>query len=129
MLDDLKKAVDHYKELDHTVIIFALKLLSKRCHENSVKHGFWGNRGRAKRNVPEMIALMHSELSEMLEAYRHDNPPSEHVPEISGMDEELADLMIRVFDFCGGFDIDIAKAIELKMKFNETREHKHGKVC
>lgn len=64
------------------------------------------------------IALMHSELSEALEAYRHGNPPSEHIPEFSGVEEELADLAIRIMDHGCARGHRVAEAIIAKMAFN-----------
>ena len=40
---------------------------AREVHENSVRHGWWED----KRDLPEIIALCHSELSEALEAYRN----------------------------------------------------------
>ena len=42
-------------------------------------------------------------------------------------EDEIADSFIRLFDLCGGLGIDIEKHIELKLKYNSTREFKHGK--
>lgn len=41
--------------------------------------------------------------------------------------DELADIVIRVFDLAGWLDINLQRHIELKMKYNSTREAKHGK--
>ena len=38
-----------------------------------------------------------------------------------------ADNMIRILDLCGARSIDIEKHIEMKMKYNQTRERMHGK--
>lgn len=43
------------------------------------------------------------------------------------VEDELADAIIRILDICGGLDIDIEKYIELKMKYNKTRDRMHGK--
>jgi len=42
-------------------------------------------------------------------------------------EDELADAVIRILDLCGAKGIDIEKHIELKMKYNATRERMHGK--
>lgn len=72
---------------------------------------------------------MHSELSEVLEAIRTNGytRSSDHVPKISAVAEEYADLMIRVLGACAAHRIDIGTAIEAKMAFNEGRPWRHGK--
>ena len=72
------------------------------------------------------LALMHSEVSEALEAARHGNPPSDKIPEFSQYEEEMADLMLRVCDFCGRRGLDLAGAILAKMDYNRNREYRHG---
>ena len=71
------------------------------------------------RETGTVIALIHSELSEALEADRKGDTEN--------FIEELADVCIRVFDLCGSMDIDLEKAIHEKMEFNKTRKYKHGK--
>ena len=60
-------------------------------HDISVARGWWANsKGEPQdRNVGEMFALMHSEISEALEAARKDTP-STHIPGFTGVEEELA---------------------------------------
>ena len=109
--------------LDKKEIQSAMKLLSIQCHHIAEEKGFWNK----TRNQGELIALMHSELSEALEYLRHGNPLSDHIPEFTGVEEELADLIIRVMDMAGAYGYRIPEAIIAKLEFNATREHMHGK--
>lgn len=101
-----------------------LRELAERCHNNAVNKGFYDN----PPTDGERIALIHSEASEGLEACRHGNPPSEHIPQHSALAEELADIVIRILDWSHFKGIDIGRAIFDKMTFNEGRPHKHGKA-
>jgi NTP pyrophosphatase (non-canonical NTP hydrolase) len=93
------------------------------CYKNSKNHGFWDK----ERNKGEMIALIHSEVSELLEAVRKPGQ-SEHIPPFTGEEEELADILIRVFDYAGGHNLNLSRALLLKMGYNASRPYKHGKA-
>lgn len=73
------------------------------------------------------IALMHSELSECLEAIRKPKQ-DEHCPEFTNETIELADAIIRIFDYAGRYNLPLAQAILAKHNFNQGRPHKHGKA-
>ena len=85
-------------------------------------NGFW-----EMDNPAAKIALMHSELSEALEATRNNNPESKKIPGFSHVEEELADCVIRIMDFAGHFGLDLSEAIIAKIEHNSSRPHKHGK--
>lgn len=77
-------------------------------------------------NIGEKIALVHSELSEALEAARLDDPPSNKIPEFTGMEEEFADTIIRIMHISQALNLRVEQAIPAKIKYNKTRPVKHG---
>jgi len=73
------------------------------------------------RNDGEMIALMHSELSEALEGVRK-GLPDDHLPHRPSVEVEMADTVIRIMDFCAGRKLDLAGAILEKLQYNWHRQ-------
>ena len=109
-----------------------LRELQEIAHAASRAKG-WYDGDNANRNIPEMLALIHSEVSEALEAYR-DGDMSIRYREGDGKPEgfgpELADILIRVGDLAEFLGIDLQSQVKCKMAFNATRPHRHGgKVC
>jgi NTP pyrophosphatase (non-canonical NTP hydrolase) len=102
-----------------------IRELSKKIHANAVEHGFWESPEVS--NFGLKIALIHSEVSEALEAHREGNSPSPTLPQFSWTEEELADAMIRILDLAENKGFDLGNAILSKHNFNCTRPHKHGK--
>jgi NTP pyrophosphatase (non-canonical NTP hydrolase) len=96
--------------------------VSADAHATAREKGFWD-----KPNMAEKIALVHAELSEVLEALRDGlYVPSGNISS-STVEEELADAHIRLMDFASGFGYSVGPALVEKMRFNQTRQHKHGK--
>ena len=130
-----------------------INTLIKLAHEKAKNGGWWD----AERNVPELLMLIVSELSEGLEALRvnhyanksittdlyNDLIVNSHDEEFilneeqwknsfennvkNTFEDEMADVAIRLFDLCGGLNVDLEKHIDLKMKYNSMRGYKHGK--
>ena len=67
------------------------------------------------------------ELSEALESLRHGDPPDDMIPEYSGAEVELADVLIRIMDYSVARGLRVAEALATKMTYNRGRAHKHGK--
>jgi len=124
--------------------------LAKEVHQNARNKGFFDS----EKNIGEMLCLIHSEVSETLEADRKSRFADLHsfigfenrgitkdydtylkedaIPSFDKnikdtFEDELADIMIRVMDLATFKGVDLEKHIELKMKRNSLREHKHGK--
>lgn len=77
-----------------------------------------------KRNFGEVIALMHSELSEALEADRK-GLKDDKLPHRDGREVELADCIIRILDTAAALELDVAGALIEKNRFNRQRaDHK-----
>ena len=72
------------------------------------------------------IALIHSELSEALEGLRHGNPKSEKIPEFTQLEEEFADVIIRIMHVGKVLGLRLPEAIIAKDKYNNNRPYKHG---
>ena len=100
----------------------AWNVIAKDVHDTAVSKGWWDK----DRNDGEMLCLMHSEISEALEAIRKGNPPDDKIPQHSGAAAELADVVIRIMDTCRSRGWDVAGALLDKIAFNKTRAYKHG---
>jgi len=107
-----------------------IRKLSKEIHQNAREKGWWPEGDDDVNNIPEKLALIHSEISESLEEYR-DNMLQAGIyfsgngkPEGFGI--ELADAVIRIFDLAEYLQIDIQECIEVKMDYNKTRPLRHG---
>lgn len=117
--------------------------LAKEIHENAVAHGWWDE----PRNLLEIAALCHSEISEAVEEYRAGRPlayvikfDGETVYYESSMESwdgrkpegiavEMADCLIRILDWFGHEGLDVDEIVREKMEYNKTRPYKHGKRC
>lgn len=108
---------------------------AEEIHDLAKTKGWWEKGDLRDANVlAARLALIHSEVSEALEAARGFDQKgyyfNENKPE--GLMAELADIVIRVFDLAQAFNNQglilepIEKAIQEKHTYNKTREYRHG---
>lgn len=73
-----------------------------------------------QRNKGELLALIHSEISEALEGERK-NLMDDHLPHRRMAEVELVDAIIRILDYAGGFGYDLQGAFDEKTAYNRQR--------
>jgi NTP pyrophosphatase (non-canonical NTP hydrolase) len=98
--------------------------------ENNKDHGWYDT----NRSFGDDVSLLHTEVSEMYEAFRrwglHDWTLNQEsggpLPKPEGVGSEVADVFIRLLDTCERYGIDLQAEYERKMAYNRTRPYRHG---
>lgn len=122
------RAIEEYMTDSGNIMRRGVKELARICHSVSVYRGWWGDDGkRVTRNLGELLALIHSEISEALEGARKDLP-SDHLPDFTMLEEEVADAFVRLGDFAYAAGLRIDAALHAKIQFNLTRHDHDPKV-
>lgn len=98
--------------------------LGEEIHVTNVDKGFWDEPVQMDKYVAK-LALIHSEVTEVLEALRKSHGPDK-------VTEEFADILIRTFDLYatlvadGEAESNLYGVMRDKMEINKNRPSKHG---
>lgn len=112
-----------------------LRDLVRDAHANSVSKGFHDEQGESgsvlattRRDLARLM-LITSEVAEAAEDVRVGAYALTFAPngKPTGLPSELADVVVRVADMCGALGIDLDEAVRVKMAYNASRPHMHGK--
>lgn len=96
--------------------------LARRISELNESKGFRAPHTISETGLAlEKLALIHSEVSEIVEAIR--------IGDADAVAEECADVFIRMLHFTYGLGIDIEAEIERKHAKNAERPYMHGKLA
>ena len=126
-----------------TKFVEAFNEVAKGVHETARAKGWWEKRDRLEEAAGDAgidglhsfakdtldaasLALIHSEVSEALENIRHGKTPDDKIPDFTGVEAELADVIIRIMDTAHARGWRVAEAIEAKTEMNKGRELLHG---
>ena len=119
------KYQDERKHRIYAEFILAYNAMAKLIHENAKDKGWWEG-GIEARNFGEMMMLATSEIAEAFEAWREGNPPSVKIPDFTHVEEEIADVFIRLMDTSAALKMVSPSAIIAKHEYNLNRPYRHG---
>lgn len=127
---------------DGTMKRLTIRKMQRKAHATALEKGWWDKApnyqehpdGMDQREVDcfaAKLALIHSEVSEALEALRETGAPNvtfwdSNGAKPVGVGIELADVLIRIGDLCERYGIDLEAAVVEKLRFNKTRPMRHG---
>lgn len=119
---------EQFVSLDKEKFIRDLHNVANEIQHISVAKGF--EDPDVPRNDLEMLMLIVSEVSEMVEALRDPNYPTlatkKGMEEYTLLEEEAADVLIRLLQYCASRKLRIGKATLSKIECNRNRAAKHG---
>jgi NTP pyrophosphatase (non-canonical NTP hydrolase) len=113
-----------------------LNEIANAVHQLAWEKGWHSENEQEDAFIERACNNLHDEISELHESWRNNNlhelcDKAEKMIEnkiepLTCIEEEFADIIIRVLDNCIKLGVDIQSAIERKHEFNKTRSLRHG---
>lgn len=126
LIDYIQYEIDRREVMKLVEAHLTLNALADAVHNEARRAGWYTNfDGTEKvRNIPEMLCLIHSEISEAMEGVRK-GKMDDHLPWRPMIEVELADAIIRIGDLAGYLNLDLGGAVLEKVIYNRNRaDHK-----
>ena len=113
-----------------------LNSIADAVHKLAWEKGWHSDNENEDAFIERACNNLHDEVSELHESWRnnklHDKCDKSKGMKNAGIlpltciEEEMADILIRVLDNCRKLKIDIQSAVERKHAYNATRKYRHG---
>lgn len=114
----------------------SLNDLAEIVHQNAKDKGFYDQEETDSVFIARALMNLHAECSELWEAHRNGETDDYcdkagkmvdmHLPALKCVEEELADILIRVLDTAARLNVNIGTAVWAKHTYNTSREYRHG---
>jgi lysozyme len=109
---------------EYNTFLYPFRAMQFRVHELAIEKKWYD--GQSERNPLELLALIVEEFGEAVRAVREGSQESKKIPGYSCLEEELADIVIRVMDASEYHQVRLNEAIVAKHEYNKTRPERHG---
>ena len=102
--------------------------LADTVHSLAWEKGWHSKDENEDRFIERMCNNLHDEISELHEAWRNNrlHEPCDKPIKLTALEEEMADILIRLLDNARKLGVDIQRAVTIKHHYNSTRSFRHG---
>ena len=133
----MKCCKTHTEETNSEMSLFnGLNRMAETIHNNAKEKGFYDKIETDDQYLARALMNLHSEISELWESHRKGEitnlcNKAKKMEELGlkplvNLEEELADIVIRVLDTSERMGVNIEEAVTIKHEINKIRPYRHG---